>query len=419
MNNDDLSRYFDSVAVKRLSAVEVDPHTSNQHEFNGSEALKRVLGTGSGERQLLPARFIRITDSDDDNDGPIFRDTELSWYDARRNHKTRSEYRLYHPAGLLAGNAREGDLLFLVRCTGGELLMIVAQDGSTGAQQLHWLFGQSMPGELQSFTGGGIEPGRILPPGVFMVLDELGVALQEDEGDRLDALLEPIGDTLPATKEFSAFARQTLPGISPEENPDAALLAWLDHEERLFRRFERRGIENRLNEGFEVDGELDVDGFISYSLSIQNRRKSRVGQAFEHHIGAVFDAHNVQHARGVVTENRSKPDFLFPGIDEYKNTDFPATSLTMLGAKTTCKDRWRQVLTEAQRITDKHLITVEPSISEAQTAEMQHHRLQLVVPQPLHETYQPEQREWLIGLRDFLQILDRRSAVKRGEVRLF
>jgi len=91
----------------------------------------------------------------------------------------------------------------------------------------------------------------------------------------------------------------------------------------------------------------------------------------------------------------------------------------MLGAKTTCKDRWRQVLTEAQRITDKHLITVEPSISEAQTAEMQHHRLQLVVPQPLHETYQPEQREWLIGLRDFLQILDRRSAVKRGEVRLF
>ncbi len=52
----------------------------------------------------------------------------------------------------------------------------------------------------------------------------------------------------------------------------------------------------------------------------------------------------------------------------------------MLGVKSTCKDRWRQVLSEAARIPDKCLLTVEPGISENQTNEMQANRLQLVLP---------------------------------------
>lgn len=35
----------------------------------------------------------------------------------------------------------------------------------------------------------------------------------------------------------------------------------------------------------------------------------------------------------------------------------------MLGAKTTIKERWRQVLEEANRIERKHLITLEPAVS--------------------------------------------------------
>ena len=42
----------------------------------------------------------------------------------------------------------------------------------------------------------------------------------------------------------------------------------------------------------------------------------------------------------------------------------------MLAAKTSCKDRWRQVLAEADRIRTKHLLTLEPAISKIQTAEM-------------------------------------------------
>ena len=144
-----------------------------------------------------------------------------------------------------------------------------------------------------------------------------------------------------------------------------------------------------------------------YSLSVQNRRKSRAGHSLENHLEQIFIEHGIRYSRGGTTENRSKPDFLFPGIDEYHDNSFPQEQLTMLGAKTTCKDRWRQVLPEAKRIQHKHLCTVEPGISEAQTSEMQHHDLQLVVPQNLHNTFTTLQQDWLMNLDNFINRLQK------------
>ena len=66
---------------------------------------------------------------------------------------------------------------------------------------------------------------------------------------------------------------------------------------------------------------------------------------------------------------------------------FDASLLTMLGVKTTCKDRWRQVLAEARRIERKHLLTLETAISGHQTDEMRDNHLQLVVPRGPHGTF--------------------------------
>lgn len=81
----------------------------------------------------------------------------------------------------------------------------------------------------------------------------------------------------------------------------------------------------------------------------------------------------------------------------------------MLGAKSTCKDRWRQVLSEAARIEDKHLLTLEPGISENQTDEMRTKRLQLVLPSRLHGTYRPAQQGWLMSLTGFLDLVQNRQ----------
>ena len=157
--------------------------------------------------------------------------------------------------------------------------------------------------------------------------------------------------------------------------------------------------ESRGGSGFSAD---KVEEFIAFSLSVQNRRKSRVGHALENHIEQIFKTLGVQHARGAYTEGKSKPDFLFPDGTAYKNEHFPAASLHMLAVKSTCKDRWRQALAEAKRIERKHLLTLESPISTTQTDEMKEQQLQLVVPRGLHAAFRPDQQAWLMDFAGFI-----------------
>ena len=180
-------------------------------------------------------------------------------------------------------------------------------------------------------------------------------------------------------------------------------MAWLDHEEAMFRRLERRIVSARIEQGFVTADGVDVDGFLSYSLGVQNRRKSRMGQSFEHHLAAVFDASGIPYVKGGKSERNNKPDFLFPGQEAYSDLGFPSDKLSMLAAKSVCKERWRQILPEADRINIKHLVTLEPGISSAQTDQMQAHDVQLIVPAPLQSSYTTEQATWLWSVERFVQ----------------
>jgi hypothetical protein len=182
-------------------------------------------------------------------------------------------------------------------------------------------------------------------------------------------------------------------------------MAWMEREEILFRTLERHLIADRLAKGFNDD----VDNFISFSLSVQNRRKSRVGLALENHLELLFKECGIRYSRAAVTENKLKPDFIFPGQVEYHNPEFNPLKLTMLGVKSTCKDRWRQVLAEADRIKLKHLLTLEAAISTNQTDEMWAKDLQLVLPRSLHETYTDIQREWLMDVSAFATLVRERQ----------
>lgn len=147
-----------------------------------------------------------------------------------------------------------------------------------------------------------------------------------------------------------------------------------------------------------------------YSKSVQNRRKPRAGFALEHHVKALFKIHGLSFSRGAITENRSKPDYLFPGATQYHDESFAEARLTMLGLKTSLKKRWRQIEAEAKRINPKHLLTLEPGISIHQTNEMQSHGVQLVIPQSLHSSYTPEQQGWLMSLKEFIDLVKSRES---------
>ena len=182
-------------------------------------------------------------------------------------------------------------------------------------------------------------------------------------------------------------------------------MAWMEREEILFRTLERYLVADRLVKGF--DG--DVDGFMSFSLSVQNRRKSRVGLALENHLELLFSDYGIRYSRTAITENKSRPDFIFPGHTEYHDPMFNTLNLTMLGVKSTCKDRWRQVLSEADRIKRKHLLTLEAAISSNQTDEMRTKDLQLVLPRRLHATYTDTQQTWLFDVTTFIELVRTRQ----------
>lgn len=75
----------------------------------------------------------------------------------------------------------------------------------------------------------------------------------------------------------------------------------------------------------------------------------------------------------------------------------------MLAAKTTCKDRWRQILNEANRIPSKHLLTMQEGISLNQYSEMEQEGVILVVPKPLHKAYHKDIRHKLLTLETFIK----------------
>lgn len=404
MRKGQLSDRVLGTAAKVLSAVETQPRTSNQHEFNGSLALRRLLG--DDDRIGIPTRFIWLGEEEE----AVSVEGELSWYDARRKHLTRTEYRLYYPSNEVTRAMKAGDAFFLVMMADGSLLLVVAPSGGTIQNQLCWLFGmEHLPEKGFSYQSvdGGHDP--VLDFGTRYVLDELGIEIEEPGSAVLDGLIEPFGTEFPKTKEFSHLARSSLPDVSAPDDPDTAVVMWMEREEQLFRRLERKVVRERIAKGFGTANDVDVDGFLHFSLSVQNRRKARAGQALENHLEAVFQSHGLQYSRGARTENRNRPDFLFPGEAAYHDGWFPRERLTMLGVKSTLKDRWRQVLSEADHIPEKHLLTLEPGISEHQTAEMQAKGLQLVIPERLHESFRPGQRDWLMSLSEFIDLVRRRQ----------
>lgn len=98
-----LSQYFTGIGAKRLSDVEVAPDISNQHEFNGIAGFKEIFGS---EKVNFQGHFIYLTD---DEEQIIEESGTLTWYDARENHPTRTEYRLYYSTNPVIDAALTGD----------------------------------------------------------------------------------------------------------------------------------------------------------------------------------------------------------------------------------------------------------------------------------------------------------------------
>ena len=186
--------------------------------------------------------------------------------------------------------------------------------------------------------------------------------------------------------------------------PDDVLLGWLDTEYTLFKYMEEKVYSDITTKPFP-----NIDTFVAMANEVLNRRKSRAGKSLEHHLADIFTHNELIFEEQVITEEKKKPDFVFPNGQCYHNLTFPGEFLTVLGAKTTCKDRWRQVLNEADRVDDKFLFTLQQGISSNQLKEMKDYRLHLVVPHKYLTSFPKEYRDGICDLSAFIGMVKERQ----------
>ncbi len=184
-------------------------------------------------------------------------------------------------------------------------------------------------------------------------------------------------------------------------NADVRLLRRRKCEFEVFRSIEEASWMPKIVNGFS-----SIDGFLGLANTILQSRKSRSGKSLEYHTIAILEeegfASGSTFAHNPTIEKNKKPDFLFPNVQAYEDSSFPAHRLRMLAAKTTCKDRWRQILNEADRIRTKHLLTLQEGVSEGQFTEMTEAGVRLVVPVGLHKAYPETVRPHLITFEEFI-----------------
>ncbi len=206
----------------------------------------------------------------------------------------------------------------------------------------------------------------------------------------------------PAGLEFANRARDTLERCMSDFKrlpSDDRLMRCIEQEYALFKLVERKLCEPEICRVFK-----SVDDFLGTANSILQRRKSRAGQSLEHHVEDVLKSAGVPFEPQPRTVD-GQPDIIIPGADQYHDPKWPAEKLFVLGVKRTCKDRWRQVLNEAKRVKEKHLLTIQAGISENQLKEMRAAQVTLVVPRELHRKYPPGWGKRLLTVERFVSAL--------------
>ena len=111
-------------------------------------------------------------------------------------------------------------------------------------------------------------------------------------------------------------------------------------------------------------------------LNASQQRRTRVGAGFESHIRRMLEAGQIPHEEQAVVSTR-RPDFVLPNKALYAAKSADAL---VLAAKTTLRERWKQVPME-QRNCTVFLATMDEKVTKSAVREMANLQIALVVPE--------------------------------------
>lgn len=318
------------------------------------------------------------------------------WYNNKLFGKTRDETRITNLGG------KSSPLLDAGNTGAITIFAFIGSDSRTTREAHIWVCWGVMEEALMEDLAGPVEPGQ----GLACSLEEDALPFpplprsDKMEDCRLAVSGLPDGwlEKFPTGAEIAGKAIDICPagGLSPDER----LLKRRGCEYELF-----LVLEDTLELPAFRKGFASLEAYLSHAQSVLQRRKARSGLSLELHLREIFIEEGlreeVDFSHGVETEPGRRPDFIFPSRSRYDN--YPDSQLRMLGVKTTCRDRWRQILNEAGRIPIKHLLTLQEGVSARQFQEMEDSGVQLVVPASLHRKYPQDIQPRLITLAAFIE----------------
>jgi hypothetical protein len=199
----------------------------------------------------------------------------------------------------------------------------------------------------------------------------------------------------PSSSELAAEAVIRIP--TGRLTADSRLERRHSCEFTLFKIVEEHHLTPAIARGFK-----DVPGFLGLAQSTLQRRKSRAGRSLEHHLARIFEEEGVAFDAQKVTESGHRPDFVFPSIITYRAAQTGDPRVTVLASKSTLRDRWRQVLREADKVPVKYLLTLDEGLSEAQCLAIRSAGIRLVVPAGRITSFPKSVRGDLVSLAAFI-----------------
>jgi len=380
--------------VKRLSGNDTLANGSHQAgPYMPKEFLFSIFPSLNKPSKLNPDLWVEFDiDSHDER-----RRIRIIWYNNKLHGGTRNEARLTNFGGYNSPLLEPDN-------TGALAVFAFALDKSGVAQECHIWVCRNMDEEaLVEDRIGPVEPGTwiVWPTGGTLPLQPT----EQQPGKAscwLDATQIPECwlTRFPSGQEIIRKTVEIRPAAGVRT--DLRLLQRRACEYEIFRSLEEAVELPNIKKGF-----TSVDEFIAKAQTILQRRKVRSGRSLELHMTEIFVEEGflegIDFSHQPESEQGKRPDFLFPSATSYRDSGFAAEKLRMLAVKTTCKDRWRQILNEADRISKKHLLTLQEGISENQFREMTSSGVQLVVPQPLIASYPKMVQPHLLTIDTFIR----------------
>lgn len=360
---------------KFLAANDTGATGGHQSGILVSVAANRMLFSEELPDNGILKRNVKITWQDD-----LITESTFTYYSSKRELRITKFGRGFD----VVNPDRTGSLFVLTKQSWDDYAAFIL-DTEDEIEEFLSTFGISATETNCLFGAGGVQRSAVEQKAIEAFISSLQVEFPETEAMSFAA--RNISDTVYNHVEYLIT------------NPDKKIIEWTNMEYALFRALEDYRYGKVVKNGFS-----SVEEFVCIANSILNRRKSRAGKSLEHHLEAIFDANHIIYDSQAVTEGKKKPDFLFPSAISYHDAAYPVEKLATLAAKTTCKDRWRQILNEANRLKDgnKYLCTLQQGVSPMQMDEMEAEKVILVVPKPYISCYPRDRQDRIWTLSRFI-----------------